>query len=93
MNFLSKVLVNFICRLYYIKNAIIRRLINISSFYVFGRGVEVSSPDETANEVLKEFFDRNSKVLGQVALTDLERRKYYDGNLFFVFFADAENAA
>lgn len=80
-----------ISRLYYIKNPIIRRLIDISAFYVFGRGVEVSSPDEAANDVLKEFFERNNSVLGQVALVELEKRKYYDGNLFFAFFADIQN--
>lgn len=77
-----------ISRLYYIKNPLIQRGINVAAHYVFGRGVEVSSPDETANQVLKDFFEANKSVLGQIALTDLERRKYYDGNLFFVFFSD-----
>lgn len=80
-----------ISRLYYIKNPIIRRLIDISSTYVFGRGVEVSTDDEDANAVLKDFFDRNKKTLGQIALVELEKRKYYDGNLFWIFFQDAEN--
>ncbi len=77
-----------ISRLHYIKNPWIQRGINVAAEYVFGRGVEVSSPDEAANEVLKEFFESNKSTLGQIALTDLERRKYYDGNLFFCFFAD-----
>ena len=79
-----------ISRLYYIKNPIIRRLIDVAAVYVFGRGYEVSSSDADANDVLKEFFERNKKVLGQIALVDLERRKFYDGNLFFAFFADAQ---
>jgi hypothetical protein len=79
-----------ISRLYYIKNPIIRRLIDVASVYVFGRGFEVSSSDSDANDVLKEFFERNQKVLGQVAMADLERRKFYDGNLFFGFFTDAQ---
>jgi hypothetical protein len=78
-----------ISRLYYIKNPIVRRLIDISATYVFGRGYEVSSDDPDANQVLKEFFERNNRVLGQIALVDLERRKCYDGNLFFAFFIDA----
>ncbi len=77
-----------ISRLHFIKNPLIQRGINIAAQYVFGRGVSVSSPDEDANQVLKDFFERNQKTLGQIALTDLERRKYYDGNIFFVFFAD-----
>lgn len=77
-----------ISRLYWIKNPLIQRGINVAANYVFGRGVEVGSPDETANQVLKDFFEANKTVLGQIALTDLERRKYYDGNLFFCFFPD-----
>ena len=81
-----------ISRLYYIKNPIIRRLIDIAALYVFARGYEVSSSDDTANEVLQEFFEANKKTLGQIALVDLERRKYYDGNLFFAFFSDTVSA-
>ena len=81
-----------ICRLNYIKNTYIRRCIDIAAAYVFGRGVEISSDNQAADDVLKGFFDANSKVLGQIGLTNLEKRKYYDGNLFFVFFVDKENS-
>lgn len=77
-----------ISRLYWVKNPLIQRGINVAANYVFGRGVEVGSPDETANQVLGDFLEANKSVLGQIALTDLERRKYYDGNLFFCFFPD-----
>jgi len=77
-----------ISRLYYVKNPIIRRLIDVAAAYVFARGVEVTSSDMDANEVLKEFFARNRKTLGRIALAKHERRKYYDGNLFFALFAD-----
>lgn len=77
-------------RLYYIKNPIVRRLVNVCAIYVFGRGVEISSPDPDANDAIKAFLERNQKTLGQVALTDLERRKDYDGNLFFAFFTDRD---
>lgn len=77
-----------ISRLYYIKNPIIRRLIDVCAAYVFARGVEISSPDKAANEVLSDFIADNKTVLGQGALCDLERRKDYDGNLFFAFFPD-----
>ncbi len=80
-----------ISRLYYIKNPIVRRLIDIAACYTFGRGVEVSTSDDAANEVLKDFFDRNKGTLGQIALTDLERRKYYDGNIFWAFFSDTKD--
>jgi hypothetical protein len=75
-----------ITRLYYIKNPIIRRLIDVCAAYVFARGVEVVSSDEKANEVLQEFFEDNKTVLGQNALIESEKAKDYDGNLFWAFF-------
>lgn len=80
-----------ISRLYYIKNPLIRCAVNIAAAYVFGRGVEVTTDDDDANEVLKEFFEDNSEVFGQSALVKAERRKYYDGNLFWRFFPDTQN--
>lgn len=80
-----------ISRLYFIKNPLIRRVIQIASTYVFGRGVEVTSDDEDANEVLQEFFERNARTLGPIALTEAEEQKYYDGNLFWIFFPDTDN--
>ena len=77
-------------RLYYIKNPIVRRLVDVCAVYVFGRGVEISSPDPDVNAAIKAFMDRNNKTLGQAALTDMERRKDYDGNLFFCFFGDQD---
>lgn len=80
-----------ICRLYYLKHPWIRRGINLSAAYVFGQGVELSSPDPDANELLKSFREGNKMTLGQIALTECERRKSYDGNLFWAIFADKEN--
>lgn len=77
-----------ISRLYYIKNPLIQRGINVAAHYVFGRGVEISSPDEDANAVLKDFLTHNERVLGQAALGDLQRRLYYDGQIFFALFSD-----
>src|ERR1017187_186174 len=80
-----------IARLYWIKNPICRRLIDVCATYIFARGVEITTDDEVSNDVLKEFFDRNKKVFGQVALVQSERMKDTDGNLFWVFFPDVEN--
>jgi len=78
-----------ISRLHYVKNPWIQRAINIVSSYVFGRGVEVMSEDEDANATLKDFFERNKHVVGQAALTQLQKRLLYDGQVFFVLFSDA----
>lgn len=78
-----------ISRLYYVKNPMIQRGINVCATYVFGRGVEVSSTDEATNEEIKAFLERNKRVFGQVALTDLDKRKRYDGNIFWACQTDA----
>lgn len=77
-----------ICRLYRIKNPLIQRGILVSSYYVFGRGFEVSSPDKSTNEVVKAFFDdpRNQKEIGLKALTEKESTLYTDGNVFWCLF-------
>ncbi len=80
-----------ISRLYYLKNPICRRLVDVCAAYVFARGVEVTTNNETANETLKEFFERNKSVMGQNALVAQERSKDTDGNLFWAFFADKES--
>ncbi len=79
-----------LCRLYRIKNPLIQRGILVSSYYIFGRGFEVSSPDKTCQEVLDKFFNdpRNQKELGLKALTDKEAAMYTDGNIFWCLFTD-----
>ena len=80
-----------ISRLYYIKNPLLRRAIDVCAVYVFGRGVEITSTDPAANDTLQEFFERNKKTFGPSAMIQAERTKYHDGNLFWAFFADTEN--
>lgn len=80
-----------ISRLYYVKNPIIRRLIDVCAAYVFARGVEVTVSNDAGNAVLRDFFERNKITLGQNALCNLERAKDYDGNIFFVLFADTQD--
>ena len=81
-----------ISRLYYIKNPICRRLIDVVAAYVFARGVEVTTDDDAANEVLKEFFAENQSTLGQNALVQAERAKDTDGNIFWCFFSEATSS-
>jgi hypothetical protein len=75
-----------ICRLYYIKNPIVRRLVDVCAQYVFARGFDCTTNDDTANEVIKDFFTRNQKVIGHVALMESEKSKDRDGNLFWALF-------
>ena len=80
-----------ISRLRCTKDPMLQRGMNVSAQYVFGRGVEITSQDKTAAEILKEWRERNKTVLGHVGLTELHRAKFYDGNLFFVCFTDHVN--
>jgi hypothetical protein len=77
-----------ICRLYFIKNPLVRRGVELCADYVFGRGLQITSDDETANAVLEEFLEANKKQLGQTALLEKERTLKTDGNLFWAFFTD-----
>lgn len=81
-----------ICRLYYIKHPIIRRLTNVDAYYVFGRGVEISSTDKDVNAAIEEFQQLNRVELSQPALIEHQKRTSYDGNLFFMFFPDTQSS-
>ncbi len=82
-------------RLYRIKNPLIQRGILVSAYYVFGRGFEISSKDETADAVIQAFLNdpRNKDEIGQRALIDKEAAKYTDGNIFWAFFEDPSDGA
>ena len=77
-------------QLYFIKNPLIRRGVKVSSYYVFGRGVEISCDDATADATIQEFLQdpENANELGQIGLVQKEETLHTDGNLFFVFFSD-----
>lgn len=78
------------CRLYFLKNPLVRRGIQVSSFYVFGRGVSISSEDPDADAVLKAFFTnpRNIAEVGHRALVKKEESIWTDGNIYWIFFSD-----
>lgn len=81
-----------VSRLYKIKNPLVRRGVEVSASYIFGRGLEISSPDESANEVLQDFFysQRNLAEIGHRALVEKEETLHTDGNLFLAFFTSQE---
>lgn len=76
------------CRLFFLKNPLVRRGCRISSYYVFGRGFDVRSDDPATNEVLQAFFTdpRNSCELGDTALMESSNSVQTDGNLFYCMF-------
>ena len=72
-----------ICRIYAIKNPWIKRGAEICALYVFARGVEIRSEDNTANDVIQDFLERNKKELGHIALAAKEASIQTDGSLYF----------
>lgn len=84
-----------ISRLFRIKNPLIQRGILVSAYYVFGRGVEVTSENETAQEVLDGFLNdpRNQPHIGHSALVAKEAALYTDGNIFWCFHTDVSDGA
>jgi hypothetical protein len=75
-----------ISRLYALKNPLVKRGVELSALYVFGRGFDVKSDDDAANDIIDDFFDLNARELGHVGAAEKERTKSTDGNLFFICF-------
>jgi hypothetical protein len=80
------------CRLYFLKNPFFRRGVQVASFYVFGRGVSISSDDEDENEVIQKFLNdpRNQSEIGHRALVKKAEALWTDGNIYWVFFEDQQ---
>lgn len=72
-----------ICRIYAIKNPWIKRGAEICALYVFGRGVEIRSEDDTADLVIQDFLQRNKRELSHIALAAKEQSAQTDGSLYF----------
>lgn len=79
-----------ISRLYFLKNPLIKRGVSISSYYVFGRGVEVRSDDDATNEVIQDFLQdpSNDAELGHGGLVEKEQTLHTDGNLYLALFTE-----
>ena len=78
-------------RLFYLKNPLINRGVNVQVYYVFGQGVNIRAEDETVNEVVQAFLDdaRNqAEFTSQQSMEMKERELRILGNLFFVFFTE-----
>ncbi len=72
-----------ITRIYAIKNPLIKRGAEICSLYVFARGLEIRSEDNTANDVIQTFLDANKKELSHIGLAAKEQSIQTDGSLYF----------
>lgn len=76
-----------LARLYYIKNPLIGRGVNVKTDYVFGRGVSIGAKDETINEVVQAFLDdkqNKTELISHEARAAKDRELTIDGNIFFI---------
>lgn len=72
-----------ICRIYAIKNPLIKRGAEICALYVFGRGIEIRSENDAADETIQDFLRRNSMEMSHVGLAQKEQAAQTDGNQYF----------
>lgn len=72
-----------ICRIYGIKNPLIKRIAEICKLYVFGRGFEIRSEDPAINKIVQSYLEDNDAELGHVGLAEKETEFQTDGALYF----------
>ena len=83
--------IQMLSRLFYLKNPLINRGVEIKALYVWGQGVSIAAKDDEVNEVIQAFMDdpRNrSEMWGHQARRLKEVELEVTGNLFFLFFID-----
>lgn len=78
-------------RLFYLKNPLVQRGVNVQKYYVWGQGMEVVAKDDEINEVLQDFLkdEKNrAELTSNQARMSKEVELQTDGNLFFVLFTN-----
>lgn len=78
-------------RVMFLKNPLIQRGVKVTSMYVFGQGVTMTSANDDVQECIQHFLRDTSnrdELTTQQALTGKEAELEVTGNLFFTFFTD-----
>ncbi len=79
-------------RLYWLKNPLIHRAVDLQCYYVWGQGVSVRSRDSATDAIMQRFLadPANTSVFSShAARVALERQLQIEGNLFLAFFTTA----
>lgn len=79
----------YLARLYYLKNPLIRRSVNVQAFYVFGQGVTIMHPDKTVRAVVEQWLadaGNQAELTRNQAMLTKERLLQLTGNIFFALF-------
>lgn len=75
-------------RLYYLKNPVVRRPVDIQTIYVWGQGVSIYA-EGPINDIVQGFLadpSNRRSFSGHDAMMDMERRVRVEGNLFLRLF-------
>lgn len=78
-----------LARIFFLKNPLIQRGVNVQSDYTFGRGITISAKDEDINAVIQAFIDdlkNQVEITSHQAMLQKDRELQLDGNLFLCFF-------
>lgn len=73
-------------------NSLIHRAVDVSAHYVWGRGVNIASPQHEVQAAITDFLTEptNAAELGHVGLMEKERTVRLQGQLFLVLFTNTE---
>lgn len=80
-----------IAQVMYLKNPLIKRGVDVQSYYVFGQGMTLRADDDQVNQVVQKFLNdhhNRAELTTQKAMTAKERELQLSGNIFFVFFVN-----
>lgn len=80
-----------LAKVYYLKNPLIKRAVDIQMLYVWSSGYSVNAEAPEVDKVIEKFWadPKNKPILSQQGLTTLERELRLNANLFFAFFTDS----
>jgi hypothetical protein len=80
-----------LCRIYSVKNPLIKNAVHIQRNYVFGQGISIVAKDEDVNEVIQEFLDdpkNQVELTSHQAIGLKETTLETEGNVFIVLFVN-----
>lgn len=76
-------------RLMYLKNPLIRRGVNVKTFYVWGQGYEISARDQNVKDAINLFLEDEGNeqcLFSRTAAMMRDQDLQTDGNVFFALF-------
>jgi hypothetical protein len=77
-----------LARIFFLKNPLIQRGVNVQADYTFGRGITISANDEEINTVIQAFIDdlkNQVEITAHQSMLQKDRELQLDGNIFLCF--------